>query len=91
MKSRAIFVPTIVGLLVLLLGIYLSLGHAVLQRERDIALNPGNDQQSRLIRNEADEYRTANQRQQVGILFAGGFATAVGVIGWANSRKRSTE
>ena len=85
------FLVIVSGILVILVVLFLSFDHLRRQREEELARSTGDDELSRLLRQEAEEYGTVNRNQQLGILAAG--LTLVLVAGgwWLTQRKSEPE
>jgi hypothetical protein len=91
MGKNAQFFMVVAGILVLLLALYLGFGHLKHEREEAFVLNPGDDEQSQVLRREADEFRIANRNQQRGIVVVASVIVVLSAVWWAVQPKREPE
>ena len=91
MKKNGLFFMVVGGMLTILMTLYLVLGHLRHEREKDMVRNLGNDEQSRISRDEADEYRIANRNQQRGILAVGVVIVSMAVVWRIGQRRQESE
>jgi len=87
MWKNALFLVVVVAILLILTSLFLHFGNMKHQRERELARLTGNDEQSRIIRNELSEYRTLNETQQRGILAVGLVVILAALMWWGRQFK----
>ena len=61
------------------------------ERQDELERNTGDDELSKTLRLEAEEYRDLNRKQQRGILIAGLVFSFIAVAGWIFQQKRGSE
>jgi len=91
MSKNVLFPMVVAGILIILIVLFVSFGHLKHEREEELARLTGNDEQTRSIRVEADEYRIANRNQQLGILAVGFVIVLAAVVWWVGQRTRELE
>jgi len=81
-KNKPFGIAVIV-VFILLTALFLHFRHLEHQREQELSRLTGEDEQSRIIRNELEDYRLLNRRQQTGVLSVmAGFAVVLVVLIW---------
>jgi len=91
MSKNVPLLLVLAGILITLIVLFLCFGHLKHEREEDVARLTGNDEQTRSVRVEADEYRIANRNQQLGVLAVGFAIVLVTAAWWVRQRKREPE
>lgn len=91
--SKNPFILTVAGILVIMTVLFLSLKVSEHKREEELARLTGNDEQTRIIRTELEEYRLLNRRQGARLLtVGGGFAVVLAaLVWWERKEKREPE
>lgn len=88
LRKRWVTLMVVAGIFAFLGGEYFYLGYLARVRQEDMAKNTGTDELSRVISNEAAEYRAANLEQQRGIFAVTSVVGAVTVVwGFAGRRR----
>ena len=88
MGKNVPFFLVVVGLLIIPTVLFLVFGHLKHEREDELAQLTGNDEQTQILRVEADEYRITNRNQQLGALAVGIVIVVIAVVWRVSQRKR---
>jgi len=91
MSDNVKFLMVVGGILALLIGLFLWDGQLIHQGEEELARLTEEDEQTRIARNETDEYLLSNRRQQIGILITGSVLILVAVVWRIGLRNRTPE
>ena len=81
MNKNRLYLIFVGVILLILIGLFINTGHLMQERQKELERNTGDDELSKILRLEAEEYRVLNQKQQRGILIAGLVFSFVAVAG----------